>query len=154
MKAAWYRYALSNMIGAAVRNAASINAKQEATKLLAAREDAIRSLYEIDERLREELERAKRANRDADTFALIATLAGAGASYLSTTKDGADTKDKDVSTTTTTQRKSTPSGAVLQLIETRVEAEGRVMHSDIEAGAFLQKDGKTVYVPFNMEPLR
>lgn len=69
----------------------------------------------LDGRLNEALEAAKKANSDADVFAITATLAGAGASIMQATKPNAsDGKPGEGSVSTTTQRIQTPSGAVIE----------------------------------------
>jgi hypothetical protein len=148
MKASLYRYALTNMIAAGERNATSKESKQAAAKLLSERKEALEALNAIDGRLNEALELAKKANRDADIFAITATLAGAGASILqATTSNPGNQKPADSSVTTTTERKSTASGAIIELVRQRVEVGGKVLKSDEEVGAYLQENGKTVYVP-------
>jgi hypothetical protein len=152
MKASAYRMALTDMIRAAERSATTRDSKKVAGQLLSQREDALRQLDKIDNELRAELEKAKQANNDADQFALAATLAGAGASIISASQTNSVSEKKEGTSVSekkegTYQRIETPSGAVLEMIRIRVEKEGPVFENDHQAGAYIQNQGKTVYVP-------
>jgi hypothetical protein len=159
MKAEAYRFALSNMIAVAERNATSEEARAAASHLLDERNKALKELNDIDERLRNELDSASNANRDADKFALGAALSGMGSSILqnvqsagepSTSEPTSTSEPKGVqSSSVSLQRVETPSGAVIELLKQRVEIEGRVLESDAKVGAYLQKNGRVVYVPIN-----
>jgi hypothetical protein len=147
MKASAYRNALSDMIRAAERSATSREAQRAAAQLLAERNEQIGKLMKIDADLQKELDKAKKANNDADKFALAATLAGAGSSIVQASEPPQKSNSSDIKAETSTQQISTPSGVILQKIRQRIAIENQVILNDQQIGAFLQKDGKTVYVP-------
>ncbi|NKQ88714.1 hypothetical protein [Rhizobium ruizarguesonis] len=146
VSAAAYRHSLSTMIEAAERTAATKEAKEAAARLRGDRVQALKKLEEIDSELRRELEKAKEANRDADVFAIGAGLAGAGSSILQASSSRTNSKQIDGSTAELKLRQ-TPSGNVIQMLQHRVTVEGEVLKSDVQVGAFLQQNGKIVYVP-------
>lgn len=121
-----------------------------AGQLLTEREDALRELGKIDAELQRELENAKKANNDADTFALAATLAGAGATILSASEPNTAKPKSDDGKTKEAPKPSSqiksPSAPIVEMISIRVKTERRVIESDGSVGAYIQRENKTVYV--------
>lgn len=74
-----YRKALTNVLEAAAADNSSKALRIAAAKLLAERKEGLRRLAEIDAELNHELEKAKKANRASDMFAITQAMAGAGA---------------------------------------------------------------------------
>jgi hypothetical protein len=120
--------------------------RDEAAKLLKARGAALEKLKGIDDQLSEALEKAAGANKAADVFAIMQTLAGAGSQVLSASSKQSDSK-RAVEGTVHVQRMSTPSGDILEVIKLRVKAEGDVVESNVQTGKFMQQNNKTIYVP-------
>lgn len=142
LKAEAYRRALEDTVRVVELRGRDANTRAEAVKLRVARDEALKSLEEIDSSLRTELDKARKANRDADVAAIVAALAGAAASYAE------NAQQPNVSTTVKVDQVNTASDGVLQIIKQRLSVEGKIKESDVQMGTFLQKDGKTVYVPW------
>jgi hypothetical protein len=138
-----YRLALSDTLRAAESERNAKPMRDAAAKLLLEREEALKKLEEIDRTLGEELNAAKRANRDADTFAITQTLLGAGGTLVQSYDKPADSKGQAVPAA----QAQLPSTTVMQLMRQRIEYEGAVQKSDTAVLTFTQKNGRSLSVP-------
>lgn len=138
-----YRKALTNVLEAAAADQSAKTLHSAAAKLLAERKEGLRRLAEIDAELNHELEKAKKANRTSEMFAITQAMAGAGAAIaqnIPSTNDApkdAKSDDKSPQTTDTSTRTNI-------LINERITTLDNLKSNDAKTLDFSQKNDRPV----------
>jgi hypothetical protein len=123
-----YSKGLGDGIAALERSGQTEELRKQAAALRANRDITSKKLQEIDATLKEELDRARKANRDAEVFAITQALLGAGSSVAAS------------------QHSSVPEKAKI-LVKERVEIHNQLIINDSNAKQLLDQNGRGAYLP-------